>query len=198
MKPTLILALLVALTCTGCGAEAATQSVTDSATSIPTVNDVLADATQQEPVVVAPEVSAEDTATVAEESDAPAGFGSYDSVDIDLTTMNSVMVYSQVYDMVVNPAEYEGKTVKMHGIFAYYYVDSVDTYYFGIVVEDATACCAQGIEFVLTDEAERTVPNDYPEIMDEATVVGVFTAFNPVESPDYEYYHLEQAEFITE
>ena len=79
-------------------------------------------------------------------------------VDIDLTALSSTMVYSQVYDMLyLSQESYRGKTVKMRGSFeAYQWVDKdgqpvKDKVSTACVVADATACCAEGIEFVCGD-----------------------------------------------
>lgn len=201
MKFAPILPLVLALFLTGCGSEpTASSSIVDNANQMTTVEDLMEQATQEEAPVtsLAPEITPSVEPETQVSADIPEGFGSYESVDIDLTTLNSVMVYSQVYDMMCYPENYLGQTVKMHGSFGYYYEESVDTYYFGIIVRDATACCAQGIEFTLTDEDQRTFPDDYPEALTDATVVGIFSMYYPEESPDWAYYRLEQAEFITE
>ncbi|WP_409968538.1 hypothetical protein RFF05_00700 [Bengtsoniella intestinalis] len=189
MHVKLMVGCVLALMLSGCGAEESTSTLMDSATQVPTVEDVLTTGTQESTAEITPEVAVET---------ADEGFGSYGSVEIDLTAMNSTLVYSQVYAMMLYPEDYAGRTVKMHGMFAYYYVESVDTYYYGIIVEDATACCAQGIEFVLADQEAYTCPDDYPQMGEYATVVGVFNSFTPEETPEYQYFHLEQAEFITE
>lgn len=203
MKHTPFFTLALMLLLSGCGSDSTpTSSVTDSLNQTPTIEDLMEEAAAQQQAEAEAELSAvpeiTPAPTVAEEEDIPEGYGSYESVDIDLTTLSTVMVYTQVYDMVTNPQNYIGKTVKMHGSFGYYYEASVDTFYFGIVVQDATACCAQGIEFTLVDEADRIFPEDYPEPGANATVVGVFNTYFPEESPDWEYYRLEQSEFITE
>ncbi len=205
----LIAGCLILAGLTGCGSdESSTGSVTDSLNQTPTIEDLMEQAAAQQtleeqqaatvlPETVLPE-SEPEPEPEPEPVNIPEGYGSYESVDIDLTTLNAVLVYTQVYDMVSNPENYIGKTVKMHGSFGYYYEASVDTYYFGIVVQDATACCAQGIEFTLADEASWIFPEDYPDPGADATVVGVFNTYFPEEAPDWEYYRLEQAEFITE
>ena len=43
------------------------------------------------------------------------------------------------------------------------------------VVTDATACCAQGLEFVCRDD--KTYPDDYPELNAEITVTGAFEIY---------------------
>ena len=76
---------------------------------------------------------------------------------------------------MVSPEKYIGKTVKMKGSFAYYHDDATDVYYFACIIQDATACCAQGIEFILTDD--YVYPDDYPEVSDEICVVGIFDTY---------------------
>lgn len=51
-----------------------------------------------------------------------------------------------------------------------------------------TACCAQGMEFVLTDD--YSYPNDYPREGDEITVTGVFDTYM---EGDYMYCTLRDA-----
>ncbi|MBR4743508.1 MAG: hypothetical protein IK082_04870 [Oscillospiraceae bacterium] len=101
--------------------------------------------------------------------------GGTERIDIDLTEMSSTMVYSEVYSMLETPENYIGKTVKMNGIFAYYYDEETGSYYFACIIRDATACCSQGIEFVLTDD--YVYPDDYPEVGGDVTVLGRFDTY---------------------
>ncbi|MBQ7604675.1 MAG: hypothetical protein IJU75_06935 [Clostridia bacterium] len=94
-------------------------------------------------------------------------------VDVDLTKLSSTMVYSEVYNMMSSPDNYMGKRVRMKGSFAYSEGDG--RYYFACIIADATACCAQGIEFVLKDE--RRFPDEYPSKGKEITVSGVFDTY---------------------
>ena len=96
-------------------------------------------------------------------------------IDVDLTALSSTMVYSEVYSMMTEPERYIGKTVKMDGRFAYYHDEATGNYYFACIIQDATACCAQGIEFVLTED--YSYPKDYPQVDDEICVVGVFDTY---------------------
>ena len=43
---------------------------------------------------------------------------------------------------------------------------------YACVIADATACCTQGIEFVL--RGEHRYPQDYPPLGEEITVIGTF------------------------
>ena len=99
-----------------------------------------------------------------------------DSVDVDLTVLSSTLVYSEVYNMMCDPDEYIGKTVKMEGLFSYYHDDSTGKDYYACIIQDATACCAQGIEFVLTDDYKY--PDDYPEPGGEICVAGTFETYS--------------------
>ena len=93
--------------------------------------------------------------------------------DIDLTSMNSTMVYSQVYDMLVSPDDYLGKTVKMNGAFSIY--QTTERNYYACIIKDATACCQQGIEFVL--DGKHDYPSDYPALGTDITITGVFDTY---------------------
>jgi hypothetical protein len=95
------------------------------------------------------------------------------NVEIDITKMNSTMVYSQVYDMLVSPDDYIGKTVKMTGAFTLYEGDTRN--YYACLIQDATACCSQGLEFVL--DGDFKYPQDYPAVGSDITVVGVFDSY---------------------
>ena len=68
---------------------------------------------------------------------------------------------------------HRGKTVRMNGNFACY--DGDNRYYFACLIADATACCSQGIEFLLSDG--RKYPEEYPSIGSEITVTGVFDTY---------------------
>ena len=114
--------------------------------------------------------------------------GTTDGIDVDLTTLSSTMVYSEVYNMMVSPDDYIGKTVKMDGKFALYYDESTGKYYFACIISDAAACCSQGIEFVLTDE--YTYPDDYPKEGEEICVIGTFDTYREGE---YTYCTLRDA-----
>ena len=119
---------------------------------------------------------------------------SADGVDVDLTVLSSTMVYSEVYNMLYfYPEDYYGKTVKANGIFAIYQmvVDGVtqpDPVAYACIIADATACCAEGMEFVL--EGDYTYPDDYPELGAEITVIGEFQSY---EENGMTWYHLVNA-----
>ena len=93
--------------------------------------------------------------------------------------------------MMTAPEDYIGKTVKMNGQFALYQATDAngqpvpDQIYFACVIADATACCQQGVEFILAGDYKY--PDDYPELGTDMTVVGEFRTYMEGE---YQYCHL--------
>ncbi len=112
-------------------------------------------------------------------------------IDIDLSVMSGTVAYSQVYDMVNNSSRYEGKIVKMQGPFSAFYSSETELYYPAVIIKDATACCAQGIEFVL--KGNPSYPSGYPELEKEITVIGEFEIY--YEGPN-KFCHLVNAMII--
>lgn len=94
--------------------------------------------------------------------------------DVDLTSLSSTMVYSEVYNMLISPDEYVGKIVKMNGQFTVYSNEDNTQNYYAVVIADATACCQQGFEFVWDG---HDYPDDYPEEGQEIEVTGEFQTY---------------------
>ena len=94
-------------------------------------------------------------------------------VDVDLTELSDTMVYSEITNISNQAEEYLGKTFRIKGTFAV--LDGHSRYYFMCGVNDATACCTQGLEFILKGEPDY--PDGYPEVGSEITVRGVFDTY---------------------
>lgn len=94
---------------------------------------------------------------------------------VDLTQMSATLVYAEVYNMMMAPEDYIGKTIKMEGTYTPYHDDATGKDYFACIVSDATACCSQGIEFELTSDYKY--PDDYPKDGDIICVTGVFDTY---------------------
>ncbi|MCR5422025.1 MAG: hypothetical protein K6E74_00095 [Bacilli bacterium] len=99
----------------------------------------------------------------------------YGEIDIDLASMSGTIAYSQVYDMINSPEKYEGKVVKMRGQFSAFYSKTTKLYYPAVIIQDATACCSKGIEFVL--DGNPDYPAAYPKTGKTVTVVGIFEIY---------------------
>ncbi len=122
-----------------------------------------------------------------------ADYSNPDSIEVDLTQLSSTMVYSEVYNMMMAPEEYLGKTVKMKGLYSRFHDAMTEKDYTACIVQDATACCAQGIEFVLTPDYRY--PEDYPEENEEITVAGEFSLY---QEGEYTYFTLKDARLLPE
>ncbi len=187
----LALIMIGVLVLTGCGSS----STKSSGTGVATVDDVLtaqvesaeeesSEAVETEEQVTTTEEVVEDvtedvdsTEDVVEAETVVADAATTDSdVDYDLTTMSASMVYTTIYNMLVDPDSYTGKTVRMSGQYYASYYDVTDQYYNYCIIADATACCSQGMEFLLSDES-CTYPDDFPEDYTEITVVGTFGTY---------------------
>ncbi len=98
-----------------------------------------------------------------------------DSQIVDLTTLSPTMIYAEVYNMYVYPEDYEGKTIKIKGMFGVYDDAKTGETFTSCVIQDATACCAQGVEFELGDG--KVYPDDYPNESEEIVVTGTYRTY---------------------
>ncbi|SFG67113.1 hypothetical protein [Oribacterium sp. WCC10] len=117
--------------------------------------------------------------------------GKTEGIDIDLTSMNADMVYAEVFDMMMEPEEYVGKIIKMEGLFTTFRDETDGNVYFGCIIQDALGCCAQGMEFFVTDEYHY--PDDFPKEGNSVCVVGRFDRYQEGEA---EYYALVDSKLV--
>ena len=188
--------LLSVLCLAGCGKNTAKPSGVISQQS--SVADVLQQGMAEADGKAAVDISDAENETYPTETPVPptpavsisdiAAANEAEGIDIDLTRLSSTMVYAEVFSMMTNSKEYVGKKIRMKGIFSYYHNKPTDTYYFACLIKDATACCAQGVEFVLKDN--YSFPDDYPRPGDEIIVTGVF---EPYLEDNYTFYHIADA-----
>ncbi len=112
--------------------------------------------------------------------------------DLDLTNMSGTFVYAQINQMVMDPYTYVDRIIRMKGYYEAYEDSSTGMYYTACVVPDATACCAQGIEFVWA--GEHAYPDDYPLMGTDIIVTGRFELY---EENGQLYIHLADADMET-
>ena len=161
MKKALLIALCIAaLALTGCGQKETLDTTANTlATAAPTQT---VQAVQTESPIAAPVFS--------EETEAPAAKSS--AAEIDLTSMSATMVYSYVFNMFSAPDAFIGQRFKIQGIYDEWLWEEANQTYHYVIIADATACCAQGLEFVLTD------PNAaYPQVGEEFEISGTFGTY---------------------
>jgi len=109
-----------------------------------------------------PESSIKQTAPAQSDSD----------VDFDLTKLGSTMLFAEVTNILSNPNDYMGKTIRIRGMINNSYYEETDKYYQYVLVGDAAACCQQGLEFIWS--GDHTYPDDYPEDNAQIEVTGVY------------------------
>ena len=112
-------------------------------------------------------------------------------VDLDLSAMSGTVVYAQVYNMMVEPEAWLGKMIRMAGYYNYYDDQEHGMVYHACIIPDATACCAQGIEFVWA--GEHAWPDEYPEIGTDIVITGRLEMY---EEDGSKYLHLVDAELV--
>lgn len=113
---------------------AETDKANDDSEVQPSVTDTTEEAARQNGLnenALEPEVDA----------DANTVLSNTNGIDIDLTSLSSTMVYSEVYNMMYEPDSYIGKTIRMDGIYTAYHDESSGNNYFACIIQDATACC---------------------------------------------------------
>ena len=114
-------------------------------------------------------------------------------IDLDLSAMSGTVAYAQVCRLLSDYRAYEGKIIRMKGWFNVLQDPETGMVYYACIVQDATACCAEGIEFVWA--GEHSFPGDYPEPGTGVTVTGRFESY--MEGGDL-YVHLNDAEAVWE
>ena len=115
------------------------------------------------------------------------------SVDVDLTTLSRTMVYAEALNMMMSPDDYIGKIIRMAGIFKVYQNPETEQVFCGVIVQDATACCAQGFDIAMPGNA--VYPQDYPGAESEVTVVGELQADRSMEEYGLVFLRLEHVTF---
>ncbi len=106
------------------------------------------------------------------------------AIDFDFTQLTSVMIYGHVFDMIVNPKNYMGKTFKIAGMYDRMYIKALaeDLHY--IVINDALGCCPQGLEIELKKGITR------PEIGENILIHAVLKEKNDNFSRQYLSVHV--------
>lgn len=118
---------------------------------------------------------------------------SKDKPDIDLTKMSATMIYAEVFNMLIAPEDYESKIIKMKGNFQVFTNPENTERYYAVIIQDATACCQQGIEFIW--DGDHNYPQDYPKIGQEITVTGSYKVAFTQDDLEYHFLLADKVEF---
>lgn len=175
----IMIVLLLLLTVTGCGNDGNVANRVVNGNNVDKVINEQIDKTESEnnssdfekDASTKPEGGSEERDYISEKS-------GNDSViiDYDLTNMSSDMVYAIVYQMMVDPDAYIGKTFRMEGMYYAVYYEPTRKYYHYCIIQDALACCAQGMEFVWGD-GRHVYPDEYPKENTKIVVQGTFETY---------------------
>ena len=187
----LIICLAVLGLMTGCGSSDGPRNKMTAQTT--GLKDVL-ESRMSEENSEEPSTSSETTLpspTPDTSDDYPTDPSGSDGIDYDLTKLTPDLIYVEVYNMMITPKKYIGKTIKVSGVFTVYYDEAKDKHHFACFVSDAAACCQQGIEFIL--DGDKAYPADYPAEGAEITIQGIFGTY---EEDGGTYWSLTGAEFI--
>ena len=102
------------------------------------------------------------------------------------------MVYATVYQLMVEPDKYTGKTFRIDGLYYAGQNEKTGSYYHYCIIKDALACCSQGLEFVWGD-GSHVYPDEYPKDETEIEVKGTFETYKEP-GDDTLYCHLVDSE----
>jgi hypothetical protein len=188
MKKT-ILVLAAAAMLASCGDTSKIDGMLSSASDADPSADVSLTQNDLDVISEAESLAAQATETSAPDTSIPDT--SDGVVDIDLTKLETNLVYAQVYSIMAKPEDFIGKKIRAKGTFNQLYVKETKMRYFSVLISDATACCAQGLEFELA--GEHKYPTDYPKLNSEIIVEGTFNTY--LEDGQL-YAHLENAKLI--
>ena len=110
-----------------------------------------------------------------------------DAVDIDLSKMSTTMMYSYLSNMIENPDNYIGKTVKAKGVHDSFTDENTNITYHAILIYDSTTCCSQALEFILPEDT------NYPAKNKNITIEGTFGTYNEGSNT---YYYLNPSKVV--
>ena len=194
----IFLIMILTVMAIGCIKGGTAQTESDDTNSVQTSSEISSDENEEDSLKeTLTEISDENAVVPVTTTDENIENGNTetsegsDDIDVDLTAISGILVYSEVYNMMSAPENYMGKKIKMEGIYAIYFDDTYSTRYDACIVQDATACCATGIEFELSDELK--FPDDYPEEGDIITVEGIFDTYD---EGSYTYCTLRNASLL--
>ena len=95
-------------------------------------------------------------------------------IDLDLSNASATVVFAQVSNMYAEPWNYLGAVIRIWGTLDFY-VKSSGQECSMVMVQDATACCGQGLEFVWKNDG--AYGDSYPDYGQEIVVTGRFEIY---------------------
>lgn len=178
--------ILISLLLIGCSKNSAITKAQEEQ-SIPLLaNSVIP---TKESVIQMPDIPSMDEIKAMHTDYIPSGI-----VDHDLSNMNANMIFAEIFNLVLMPDEYIGRTFRMKGNFAVYVNETSGNKYFSIIIPDATQCCQQGIDIICLGDMKY--PEDFPKIGSEIMVTGQFNSITTEEGLSFNYLVMSEEDFI--
>ncbi len=112
-------------------------------------------------------------------------------VDYDLTKMTGLMAYSFIFEVLVNPEEYRGDVIKANGFFYRGISEFTGRHFNYVMVGDDTACCWQGLEFLI--DGVENIDENYPEQNVDIEVTGELKSYD---AAGYTFFYLDVKEVV--
>jgi hypothetical protein len=106
-------------------------------------------------------------------------------VDVDLTVLSATVRSAEMMNMFTNAEDYLGRTIRVSGLYEYFYYEAIDSLFHYIITVEGDECCVEGIEFKW--RGNHVFPDDYPHMR---TVIEVDGVFSYSEEPGFRYYYL--------
>lgn len=178
--------ILISLLLIGCSKNSAITKAQEEQTIPLLANSVIP---TKESVIQMPDIPSMDEIKAMHTDYIPSGI-----VDHDLSNMNANMIFAEIFNLVLMPDEYIGRTFRMKGNFAVYVNEASGNKYFSIIIPDATQCCQQGIDIICLGDMKY--PEDFPKIGSEIMVTGQFNSITTDEGLSFNYLVMSEEDFI--
>lgn len=178
--------ILISLLLIGCSKNSSITKAQEEKTIPLLANSVIP---TKESVIQMPDIPSMDEIKAMHTDYIPSGI-----VDHDLSNMNANMIFAEIFNLVLMPEEFIGRTFRMKGNFAVYVNETSGNKYFSIIIPDATQCCQQGIDIICLGDMKY--PEDFPKIGSEIMVTGQFNSITTDEGLSFNYLVMSEEDFI--
>ncbi len=114
-------------------------------------------------------------------------------VDLDFSNFNYNMISAEIFNIMIEPEKYIGKTIRFKGQFFSSFEQEKNQRFYSILIYDATACCQTGFEFILSGNPQY--PQDFPQEGTNIQLSGPLTYKN-LDGLDYFYIACDSVELL--
>lgn len=114
-------------------------------------------------------------------------------VDLDFSKFNYNMISAEIFNIMIEPEKYVGKTIRFKGQFFSSFEQEKNQRFYSILIYDATACCQTGFEFILSGNPQY--PQDFPVEGANIQLSGTLTYAN-LDGLDYFYIACDSFELL--